>query len=182
MTLFLVRRIMQGTIIIFTMSIIVFLGVYAIGNPVEILINPDATPEIKQRAIEKLGLDKPVLEQYGYFVVRAFQGDLGNSFIYDEPALKLILAAMPATLELAICSLVLALLIGIPLGMIANPDLIALSTVPTAALVTALKVGASLALISHGVIAPRHPLMKTTLIAVGAVVLFWPLAPGSLSP
>ena len=124
MTLFLIRRFLQGAVIILVMSVIVFVGVYAIGNPVEILINPDATPEIKQRAIEKLGLDKPIYEQYGYFVVRAIQGDLGNSFIYDEPALQLILAAMPATLELAICSLVIALFIGIPLGMIAGywPD------------------------------------------------------------
>lgn len=124
MTLFLVRRLLQGVVIIFAMSLIVFMGVYAIGNPVEILINPDATPEIKQQAIEKLGLDKPFYEQYGYFVIRAVQGDLGNSFIYDEPALKLILAAMPATLELAISSLVLAMVFGIPLGMVAGywPD------------------------------------------------------------
>ncbi|MGI9395174.1 MAG: ABC transporter permease [Boseongicola sp.] len=124
MTLFLIRRFLQGGVIILVMSVIVFVGVYAIGNPVEILINPDATPEIKQRAIEKLGLDKPIYEQYGYFVVRAIQGDLGNSFIYDEPALQLILAAMPATLELAICSLIIALFIGIPLGMVAGywPD------------------------------------------------------------
>ncbi|MEM8729744.1 MAG: ABC transporter permease [Pseudomonadota bacterium] len=124
MTLFLVRRMMQGLVIILAMSLIVFLGVYAIGNPVEILINPDATPEIKQQAIEKLGLDKPVFEQYGYFILRALQGDLGNSFIYDEPALKLILEAMPATLELAISSLVLAMVFGIPLGMVAGywPD------------------------------------------------------------
>ena len=124
MTLFLIRRLLQGAVIVFAMSLIVFLGVYAIGNPVEILINPDATPEIKQQAIEKLGLDKPVYEQYGYFVVRALQGDLGNSFIYDEPALQLILAAMPATLELAIASLVLAMAFGIPLGMVAGywPD------------------------------------------------------------
>ena len=124
MTLFLVRRLLQGIVIVLAMSVIVFLGVYAIGNPVEILINPDATPEIKQQAIEKLGLDRPVWEQYGYFVVRALQGDLGNSFIYDVPALQLIAQVMPATLELAICSLVLALLIGIPLGMVAGywPD------------------------------------------------------------
>ena len=102
------------------MSIIVFVGVYAIGNPVELLINPDATPEIKQAAIEKLGLDKPIIEQYGIFLVRAVQGDLGNSFIYDEPALKLILHAMPATLELALTSMVIALVLGIPLGMIAG--------------------------------------------------------------
>lgn len=120
MTLFLVRRIMQGALTIFVMSVIVFVGVYAIGNPVEILINPDATPEIKQQAIEKLGLDKPILEQYATFVWQALQGDLGNSFIYDEPALQLILQAMPATLELALFSMFLALLLGIPLGMIAG--------------------------------------------------------------
>ncbi|MEO1678157.1 MAG: ABC transporter permease [Pseudomonadota bacterium] len=124
MTLFLIRRLMQGVVIVFAMSLIVFLGVYAIGNPVEILINPDATPEIKQQTIEKLGLDRPVYEQYGVFVVRALQGDLGNSFIYDEPALQLILQAMPATLELAVSSLILAMILGIPLGMVAGywPD------------------------------------------------------------
>lgn len=133
MTLFLFRRTLQGIVIIFAMSIIVFVGVYAVGNPVEILINPDATPEIKKQAIAKLGLDKPILEQYGHFIAGALQGDLGNSFIYDEPALKLILAAMPATLELAISSLILALLIGIPLGMIAGywPDSIGSSFIMT---------------------------------------------------
>ncbi len=108
----------------FVMSIIVFIGVFAIGNPVEILINPDATPEIKQRAIEKLGLDQPIFEQYFHFLTNALQGDLGNSFIYGEPALQLILHAMPATLELAIASMILALVVGIPLGMISGywPD------------------------------------------------------------
>ncbi|MEO1102744.1 MAG: ABC transporter permease [Pseudomonadota bacterium] len=120
MTLFLMRRTLQGAITIFVMSVIVFVGVYAIGNPVDILINPDATPEIKQQAIERLGLDKPILEQYGTFVVRALQGDLGNSFIYGEPALQLILKAMPATLELALMSMLMALVLGIPLGMIAG--------------------------------------------------------------
>lgn len=133
MTLFLIRRLLQGCIIIAVMSIIVFAGVYAIGNPVEILINPDATPEIKEQAIRKLGLDKPFIEQYGYFVLRAFQGDLGNSFIYDEPALKLILQAMPATIELALSSMVIALLFGIPLGMCAGywPDSVGAKVIMT---------------------------------------------------
>lgn len=124
LTHFLLRRLFQGAIVIFVMSLIVFMGVYAIGNPVEILINPDATPEIKARAIERLGLDKPLLEQYGHFLWGALQGDLGNSFIYDVPALQLILKAMPATLELALSSMVIALILGIPLGMYAGyyPD------------------------------------------------------------
>ena len=133
MTLFLIRRLIQGLIVIAVMSVIVFAGVYAIGNPVEILINPDATPEIKEQAIKKLGLDKPLIEQYGYFVVRALQGDLGNSFIYDEPALKLILQAMPATLELALSSMVIALILGIPLGMCAGywPNSVASNVIMT---------------------------------------------------
>lgn len=124
MTHFLLRRLFQGVIVIFVMSLIVFMGVYAIGNPVEILINPDATPEIKARAIERLGLDKPLIEQYGHFLWGAVRGDLGNSFIYDVPALQLILKAMPATLELAMSSMVIALVLGIPLGMYAGyyPD------------------------------------------------------------
>ena len=94
MKVFLIRRLFQGALVVFIMSLVVFFGVYAVGNPVEILINPDATPEIKQQAIEKLGLDKPILQQYGYFLLGALKGDLGNSFIYDEPALQLILSAM----------------------------------------------------------------------------------------
>jgi peptide/nickel transport system permease protein len=133
MTLFLIRRFLQGAVIIAVMSLIVFVGIYAVGNPVDILINPDATPQIKQQAIAKLGLDKPLVEQYGYFVLRALQGDLGNSFIYDVPALQLILAAMPATLELAICSVIIALVLGIPLGMYAGywPDSVAARVIMT---------------------------------------------------
>jgi len=133
LTLFLIRRLLQGCTIVALMSIIVFAGVYAIGNPVEILINPDATPEIKEQAIKKLGLDKPFIEQYGYFVLRALQGDLGNSFIYDVPALQLILQVMPATIELALSSMVLALLLGIPLGLCAGywPDSIGAKIIMT---------------------------------------------------
>lgn len=133
MTLFLIRRLFQGAIVVLVMSLLVFVGVYAIGNPVEILINPDATPQIKEQAIAKLGLDRPIWEQYGYFLLGALQGDLGNSFIYDEPALKLILQAMPATLELALSSMFLALVIGIPLGMYAGyyPNSIASNVIMT---------------------------------------------------
>jgi len=102
------------------MSLLVFVGVYAIGNPVDILISPEATPQEYEAAIKALGLDRPMWEQYGVFLFNALHGNLGNSFVFNEPALKLILQRMPATLELAFGAMLLAVLMGIPLGMIAG--------------------------------------------------------------
>jgi len=102
------------------MSLIVFIGVYAIGDPVEILISPDADQIERERAIAALGLDLPLWQQYLVFLTNALQGDLGRSFVFNEPALRLILQRMPATLELAFGATFLALLIGLPLGLYAG--------------------------------------------------------------
>jgi peptide/nickel transport system permease protein len=106
--------------VLWVMSVLVFVGVYAIGNPIDILINPEATPQEYAEAVRALGLDRPLWEQYGVFLVNALQGNLGNSFVFNEPALKLILQRMPATLELAFGAMFIAVLFGIPLGMIAG--------------------------------------------------------------
>tara|TARA_B100001057_G_scaffold104235_1_gene101658 strand:- start:1933 stop:2856 length:924 start_codon:yes stop_codon:yes gene_type:complete len=102
------------------MSLIVFVGVNLVGDPVDMLINPEADQMEIDRVIRELGLDRPVSEQYWYFLVNAFQGDLGRSFIFGEPALKLIIQRMPATLELALFSLFIAIIFGIPLGIYAG--------------------------------------------------------------
>jgi peptide/nickel transport system permease protein len=102
------------------MSLIVFVGVNLVGDPVDMLINPEADQAEIDRVIRDLGLDRPVSEQYWYFVVNAFQGDLGRSFIFGEPALKLIIQRMPATMELALFSLLMAVVFGIPLGIYAG--------------------------------------------------------------
>ncbi len=120
MTVYLLRRISQSFLVLIAMSIIVFVGVYAVGDPVEILISPDADQMERERAIQALGLDLPLWEQYAVFVWRALQGDLGRSFVYNEPALQLILQKMPATLELAFGSMFISILIGLPLGMYAG--------------------------------------------------------------
>ena len=106
------------------MSLLVFIGVNLVGDPVDMLINPEADQEEIERVIRDLGLDRPVHEQYGYFVVNALKGDLGKSFIYGEPALRLIVMHIPATLELAVAALLMAIVIGIPLGVYAGlkPD------------------------------------------------------------
>ncbi|GAB4175880.1 MAG: ABC transporter permease [Thalassobaculales bacterium] len=117
MSVFIIRRLMQSALVLAAMSLIVFFGVYVIGNPVDILIAPDADEAERARAIAALGLDRPVWEQYFSFLAGALQGDLGKSFVFNIPALGLIFQRMPATLELAFCAMAISLLLGIPLGL-----------------------------------------------------------------
>ncbi len=120
MLAFFIRRFGQSLLVLVVMSFLVFLGVFAIGNPVELLVNPQADEVERARATAALGLDKPMLEQYGIFVARALTGDLGRSFVFNVPAIQLILEKLPATLELALAAMVLAIAIGIPLGLVAG--------------------------------------------------------------
>jgi peptide/nickel transport system permease protein len=103
--------------VLFAMSLLVFVGVYAVGNPIDILINPQADQIDRERAIAALGLDRSLPEQYGGFLAGALRGDLGRSFVHSTPALSLILERMPATLELAFAAMLIAILLGIPLGL-----------------------------------------------------------------
>ena len=120
MTAFLLRRLVQAAAVVLAMSVLVFIGVYAIGDPVEILISPEADQMERERAIRALGLDLPLWQQYLVFLGKALQGDLGRSFVFNEPALRLILQRMPATLELAFGATFVALLLGLPLGLYAG--------------------------------------------------------------
>jgi peptide/nickel transport system permease protein len=120
LSVYLLRRLIQALGVVLVMSLIVFVGVFAIGDPVEILISPDADQIERERAIVALGLDKPLWLQYLTFLGNALRGDLGRSFVFNEPALQLILNRMPATLELAFGAMFLALLVGLPLGLYAG--------------------------------------------------------------
>jgi peptide/nickel transport system permease protein len=120
MTAFILRRSLQSLVVLFIMSLLVFGGVNMVGDPVDMLISPEADQMEIDRVIRDLGLDRPVTEQYWYFLVNAFKGELGRSFIFGEPALKLIIQRMPATMELALFSLLLAVVFGIPLGVYAG--------------------------------------------------------------
>jgi peptide/nickel transport system permease protein len=117
---FVIRRLLQSMVVVLVMSLVVFVGVHLVGDPVHILISDDMTQIEIERFIQKLGLDRPVHEQYFHFLANAARGDLGNSFVFGEPALKLILQRMPATLELAFAAFILAIVFGIPLGMYAG--------------------------------------------------------------
>ena len=90
MTTWLLRRVIQALFVVLAMTVIVFLGVNVIGNPIDILISPDADQAERLRAIAALGLDKPLWQQYLLFLQGALHGDLGRSFVFNEPALQVI--------------------------------------------------------------------------------------------
>lgn len=120
MTAYAIRRLMQSALVVLIMSVIVFFGVNVVGDPIDMLVSPEATQADIEEAIRSLGLDKPVWEQYLYFLKNALEGNLGRSFIFGQPALQLILERMPATLELAFTALLMAIVLGIPLGLYAG--------------------------------------------------------------
>src|SRR5690606_17355244 len=118
------RRLAASVVLLLVMSLLVFVGVYAIGNPVDLLISPEADQREIERVIRALGLDKPLWQQYIIFLERALAGDLGRSFAFNTPAIELILSRLPATLELALAAMLIAIALGIPLGLYAGlkPD------------------------------------------------------------
>lgn len=120
----LIKRIGQAVIVMLLMTVIVFLGLHAIGNPIDILIGPDADQRDRAIAIARLGLDQPLWIQYLKFLNGALHGDLGTSFVYNQSAIGLVLQRLPATMELAFAALLMAIVIGVPLGLVSglNPD------------------------------------------------------------
>ncbi len=121
---FIIQRLLQAGLVMLAMSALVFIGVYAVGNPIDVIISPDATQDIRARAIAAYGLDKPLWEQYFVFIGNLLQGDMGRSFVFGIPVLSLILSRLPATLELTLVAVMGATLIGVPLGIYAGyrPD------------------------------------------------------------
>ncbi|MBB5695481.1 ABC transporter permease [Muricoccus pecuniae] len=117
MTGFLLGRLAQAVLVMLVMSVLVFLGVYAIGNPIDVLIDPAATQAMRAAIIRQYGLDLPLWQQYGHFLGNILHGDFGNSFVFRIPVLSLILSRLPATLELTVLALLIAAVLGVPLGI-----------------------------------------------------------------
>ncbi|HEX2554133.1 MAG TPA: ABC transporter permease [Microvirga sp.] len=120
MLVYLIRRLGQSLLVMAVMATLVFLGVYAVGDPIDILANPNADQQERADIARTLGLDRPLWEQFGVFVANALQGDLGRSFVYNVPAVEVIAQRLPATLELALVGLVFSILFGVPLGVAAG--------------------------------------------------------------
>ncbi|MFM8682095.1 MAG: ABC transporter permease [Alphaproteobacteria bacterium] len=117
---FVIQRLMQAALVMLAMSVLVFVGVYAIGNPIDVMIAPDAPQDIREATIRHYGLDQPLWRQSLVFLGRLLQGDLGRSFVLNIPVLDLVLSRLPATLELALAAVLAGAFIGVPLGIYAG--------------------------------------------------------------
>ncbi len=114
---YLCRRFLQIVPVLFLITLIVFCLVYVAGDPVSLMLPLDAPPEQFEALRSSLGLDRPLPVQYLSFLSRLARGDFGESFRYRQPALDIVLERIPATLELALVSMIFATIISIPMGI-----------------------------------------------------------------
>jgi len=89
------------------------------GDPLALLMPPDASPSQVEEMRRSLGLDRPLWVQYGLFLKNAAQGNLGVSYHHGQPALKLVLERLPASLELVITTIIISLILAVPIGVVA---------------------------------------------------------------
>jgi peptide/nickel transport system permease protein len=104
--------------VLWLLTVVVFAISRLSGNPVDLLLPEGAPPEQRTALIHQLGLDQPLPVQYGKFLGNALQGDFGESIRFHTSAISLVLDHMPATIELALAALLLAVVIGLPLGVL----------------------------------------------------------------
>jgi peptide/nickel transport system permease protein len=119
MLAFIIRRLAQAIIVMLTVAFIAFLLFQYVGDPVNNLLGQDATPAQRAQLRSDLGLDKPFPVQFGHFVANAAEGEFGLSLRQGRKVSSLIVERLPATLELATIAAILALVIGVPLGVYA---------------------------------------------------------------
>lgn len=120
MLVYIIRRLIQAALVMVVMSALVFAGIYLVGDPVAMMISPDANQMERDAVRAALGLDLPMWRQYLVFVGDAVRGNFGRSFLAGQPAMGLIFERMPATMELAVASLIISLAIGLPMGVYAG--------------------------------------------------------------
>lgn len=114
---FIVRRIIQATVVMLVIGFIGFSVKHQLGDPVRDLVGVSVSVEEREILREQLGLNDPFLVQYGHFLAKALQGDLGHSFFFKKPALEVIFAKAPATIELVFAAGLIIILVSIPVGV-----------------------------------------------------------------
>lgn len=115
------RRLVQGLVVIFGVTIFVFVVTRMIGDPVKFMLPLSATPEQREARREAMGLNDPIPQQFGRFLGDLVQGDLGeSSYVRGTPALEVVFDYLPRTLQLVGVGMLLAIVLSIPLGVIAS--------------------------------------------------------------
>jgi peptide/nickel transport system permease protein len=120
MTAYVLQRLIQSVFVLLAVSVAVFFAVYGIGDPIELLVSPQVSAAEREALIRRLGLDLPIWQQYFSFMGNALHGDFGRSFVHGVSAIELIFARLPATVELVLLAMTLAVLVGVPLGLLAG--------------------------------------------------------------
>src|SRR5687767_9997501 len=116
---YVVRRLLHGLVVLFGVSLVVFGLTWLTGDPASVLLPVDTPPARIAEFRRTLGLDQPPPVQYALFMQRAIRGDFGISFRHRTPALQLVVERLPVTLRLMGAALVFALVVSVPLGILA---------------------------------------------------------------
>ncbi|RAH96704.1 ABC transporter permease [Acuticoccus sediminis] len=120
MTSFILTRLVQSVLVVLAMSLVLFVAVWLIGNPVDVLISSEASEADRLATMKALGLDLPLWQQYLAFLGDAVRGDWGTSFVTKEPVAQVLLSRLPASVELALVAFVIAVSVSIPAGLYAG--------------------------------------------------------------
>ena len=115
---YILRRLLQGLVLLVLVATIVFFLGRLTGNPVDLMLPEDATPEDRQALTETLGLDGPLHQQFGIFIANALRGDLGQSIRHRRPAVEVFFSRLPNTLMIVPGAMMLAVILAVPLGIL----------------------------------------------------------------
>jgi peptide/nickel transport system permease protein len=111
-------RLVQSVLLLFGVLLLVFIMVRLTGDPATLMLSREASPEDMEAFREKMGFNDPTLVQFGRFISGAITGDFGDSLHFKTPAMPMVVARLPATLQLALTGLIMAVVTGIPLGLV----------------------------------------------------------------
>ena len=120
MSIYILRRLLQGVLVMLAVTFVCFVIFRFTGDPAAIIAGQDATPQQVEQVRQAYGLDRPFYLQYVFWVAHAAQGEFGKSFVSKVPALRLVLERLPATAELAVTAALTALGLGIVLGVLVS--------------------------------------------------------------
>lgn len=118
MAKYLAKRLAQSLIAILGITVVVFVILHLTGDPVELMVSPTTSREQMDILRQEMGFNDPLPQQYLRFLKGAVVGDFGTSYYYNEPAMRVVMERVPATLELAVAALAIAVVLGIPAGVI----------------------------------------------------------------
>ena len=117
MTSFVVRRLFQSVAVMLAVGLLAFAMFRFVGDPINQMVGIETTPEQREALRVKLGLRDPVIEQFARFIWSAIQFDFGTSYQFKQPVSEMLANRLPATLELSMVSAIMAVVIGIPMGV-----------------------------------------------------------------